>query len=747
MTATLFDLKQPRTRAGIRPRDYQLRAHDDCLRLFDQGTPGVLMRMATGTGKTLTASLVIDTWLRRSEDHRAIVISYETQLVEQFADEIHDSLGIKPGIEMELASVSPNDIPRVVVASRASLLRQSLPTPEQIAELAEAGITDLGATTKQLADTYLRHLREGGDAGDVVADIVAKAKDVRADGSHWSRVHKFPWQLPWLVIFDEAHRHAWHLRSVGHIADWFGRNAQSRRLGLTATPKRGEGVSIGDKMFPGVAIDYPLHARSGPSALSDGWAVPYVQRYIEVEGVDFRSPHLLDRNSQSGFDDDALAKELEQRLASFVLPMLDLVGDRRTLIFSVNIEMAKQVANFINVRCRARCSCGADRWHPKALIGDGATCPGCRRLITAEQINKDGPQARELDGSSPKDHRREIYRRFAEGEFQFLSVCGLCREGFNDPGVAAVAVFRPVSKKASSLAEQMKGRSCRPPREVAEILRTLPDAEARRKAIAESAKPHALIIDLVGITGLGDCASTVEIYADGLPDEVKALAEKLLAEHGKESELDVETVIDMAEEQVKDEHERITKEREAAEARAREEAARRSRADAQAHYTTHEAGTGAPGEQGVATEKQLKYIASLGIRLKKSISRRQAGRIIDQLLRRTPLDQVAYQNGIAADEWAPEGASPRQMAYLNWKEIDTAKVRCRRDASELIKADKQPAQFLAELTRRITTAGSSDELHLAGLDLGLARAVLSDEAFLRLVQAGKERRRQLGTWE
>ena len=46
--------------------------------------------------------------------------------------------------------------------------------------------------------------------------------------------------------------------------------------------------------------------------------------------------------------------------------------------------------------------------------------------------------ARSLDGTSPDEHRKRVYKTHQAGEFQVLSVCGLCREGYNDPGIAAV---------------------------------------------------------------------------------------------------------------------------------------------------------------------------------------------------------------------------------------------------------------------------------------------------------------------
>src|SRR5882672_8025634 len=131
---TLFQ-ESPGTRALISPREYQTLAHDETLRIFEAGTKGVLLRMATGAGKTLVASMIMDTWLRRSHEHRVMVLSYETQLVGQFAQEIKDYIGITPMIEM--ADQRADEKCRIIVASRASLLRHTSPTEQQMAGLLE----------------------------------------------------------------------------------------------------------------------------------------------------------------------------------------------------------------------------------------------------------------------------------------------------------------------------------------------------------------------------------------------------------------------------------------------------------------------------------------------------------------------------------------------------------------------------------------------------------------------------------
>ncbi len=743
------DLFEPHTRALIVPRDYQSGAHDNFFVLWDSGTIGALARMFTGAGKTLTASLGADTWMQRSGTHRVLVVSYERQLVWQFAQEIKDYIGLEPGVEMDREAIDAERIPRITVASRQSLLPKTPATDAQVQELTERGVNFLVACTEEMARSYIKQLRKGRNPEDVRDDIEARSAEPEVYEGIRSRLHKFDWQLPWLVIFDEAHRHAYHLPSVSHIVDWFERNPQHRRLGLTATPKRSDGVSIGAKMFPGVACDFPLYATEKPCAVTEGYAVPYVQRYIEVEGVDFKNIARVSKSADADFDEKALEAALneEATLAKLCGPLLDMVGDRRTLIFSPGVGMAANVARFINARVPTRCDCGVVKWHSRALIGDGSTCE-CGVFIDKKHVLRPDDQARSISGDTDIEERREVYRGHQAGKFQFLSVCGLCREGYNDPDISCVAVFRPVRKEASSLAEQMKGRACRPMRSLANRLHTLPDAEARRKAIAESEKPNALIVDLVGITGLADCASTVQIYAEGLPDEVQERAAEILADESTGQEIDVQSAIVQAKEELAAAKEKARLEREEAERKAKEEFDRRALAEAQAKYTAHEVGYGSQAEQRsphLVTEKQLRFIARLGMAITKEISKKQAGRIIDMLRRREPCAAIAMKNNLNEEDWTFSEPSDKQKWFARKNGVSVEKAETPFELSQLIDAKIKPADYEAGKRDEIGRAKNDGELTALGMDLRLVHGVLPEDAWRRLADLGKQRRAALAT--
>ncbi|MFH1304608.1 MAG: DUF3820 family protein [Planctomycetota bacterium] len=423
MQQYLFGNDQPITtqsvsRLKFTPRDYQAEAIGNFYNLVDGGSPGAILRCFTGGGKTFMGAMAAERWIGRSNDHYVFVLGHERQLVEQFRAELGEFLQIPIGLEMGTdgsVAFGRYDTPRITVASRATLAEQ--------------------------------------------------------DGK--SRLYKFDHKKHWLVIIDECHRYAYSLPSCKHIIDWFENNPESKRLGLSATPERGDGISLG-RLFPDVALDYKMFGVH-KNAIEDGWCVPFDQRFVSVEGVDFQN--IGDVNGD--LDVDELDEALRQReaLLSMVKPLIDLVGDRRTIIFSPKKKTARAVAHTIN------------EFKPHS--------------------------ARSIDGDANTDLKKKRFSQHQSGHFQFLSVCGLCREGYNDPGIMAVAVFRPT--KSRSLAEQMKGRGSRPLKGIVDGFET---AEERRKAIAASDKPNCMIIDLVGVTGLPPVASTAHLLASGKPDEV-----------------------------------------------------------------------------------------------------------------------------------------------------------------------------------------------------------------------------------
>lgn len=345
----------------------------------------------------------------------------------------------------------------------------------------------------------------------------------------------------------------------------------------------------------------------------------------------------------------------------------------------------------------------------------------------------------------------EVYDILNAGPRNRFTANGLivsnCKEGYNSPDISCVAIFRPVSKAASSLAEQLKGRGCRTARGVIDGLKT---PEERLAAIAASSKPNCSVIDLCGITGLADCASTVLIYADGLPDEVKQKAEEMLEEAAKDEdkpEVNIEELIGRATQLVEDEKTRIKEEREAAQRQSREEAERRSKAQAEVTYSTHEVGMTVAGDPRLASEGQYKFLAQLGMTFHGiDVTKKQAGRMIRQLMVFTPPEDVAYACGIRSEHWEKTTPSAKQLGCLKRNGVTCQATATPYEASLLISAIKEPELCEKRVVEAIASAQSHEELTAVATRAAMVRRFLR-EKFDSIVRKGAERRKSFSSSE
>jgi DNA repair protein RadD len=111
--------------------------------------------------------------------------------------------------------------------------------------------------------------------------------------------------------------------------------------------------------------------------------------------------------------------------------------------------------------------------------------------------NKAGVPAVVVQASTPEAERRSIMKRFRNGELLQLVNVDLFGEGVDVPAVQVVSMARPTA--SFSLYAQQFGRALR--LLVSPILRAAwhtYTAEQRKRFIAESDKPRAIIIDHVG---------------------------------------------------------------------------------------------------------------------------------------------------------------------------------------------------------------------------------------------------------
>jgi hypothetical protein len=124
----------------------------------------------------------------------------------------------------------------------------------------------------------------------------------------------------------------------------------------------------------------------------------------------------------------------------------------------------------------------------------------------------------------------------------------------------------------------------------------------------------------------------------------------------------------------------------------------------------------------------------------KTISRKQAGRIISQLRQRMGLQEVAMLNRLDAHEWNEKPPSQKQLGLMRWKGIPAVGVRSAYDASQLIDARLNPNDYADRKTREMTEARDENELTAIARDVRLVQPVINRDIYVTLVSVGKQKR-------
>lgn len=323
------------------------------------------------------------------------------------------------------------------------------------------------------------------------------------------RMHKFDPKDFDLLIVDEAHHYAskgWK-KLVEYYLDG---NQKLKLLGITATPDRADEEALG-QIFQEVAFDYEIL-----DAIHDGWLVPVEQQTVKIEGLDFSKVEVTcgDLNGAQL----AAVMEAEKPLQGLAGASIDIIGQRRAIVFTAGVKQAEMTANILN---RHR--------------------PGMAEWVYAD---------------TPREDRRKLLKRFAAGEVQVVCNYGILTEGFDDPGVEVCIMGRPT--KSRSLYAQMIGRTTRP---LKGIVDGPPTAELRRAAIATSAKPYCLTVDFVGNSGRHKLITSADILGGKVSEEAIERAKKEAEEEGKPVRMD--ELLDKSEREIKEEAERRRQEEEA----------------------------------------------------------------------------------------------------------------------------------------------------------------------------------------
>jgi superfamily II DNA or RNA helicase len=542
----------------------------DCIYEAWREYNAVLAVLATGLGKTVIAAEVIIRWPGIG---RILFIAHVRELIKQAKDKIHEHTEDLPDTEM----------------GKWSCFNKTLMDQSKV--------------------------------------VVASIQTMR------NRKHKYDPSKFDLLIIDECH-HA-GANTYRGLVQWFlAGNPNGKILGITATPDRADGISLGS-VFDHCAFEMGI--REG---IDEGYLVPIKQRYFVVDGLDFsacRSAKDKDTGEMDfkkgdlasamlgGEETEDMGEEEKQRLLEQQERMLHRVAaptvreaaGRPGIVYCVTIEHAIRMAEVLR------------------------RYPG----ITAEVVHS----------KTPEDERDDLLDRFKKGNLQFLVNVSVATEGFDAPSAEVIVMARPTKSRA--FYTQTIGRGTRP---VAGLVDAYDTAVERQEAIANSRKACCEVFDFVGNTGKHKLVSTADILAGDMPAPFVEAAKDEMAETGEardirqaaweKKEQHDELVRQRQEEQRLAEEERkkeLEAQRQARhEARLREEAAR-ARIRAEADYRIKDidpfnvnevaAKRKQPEFRGGATDPQIGFLKKLGVSEETSMkwTKNQAGAVIGDLAART----------------------------------------------------------------------------------------------------------------
>jgi superfamily II DNA or RNA helicase len=300
---------------------------------------------------------------------------------------------------------------------------------------------------------------------------------------HQSRLERMAKDRYSLVIFDECHRA--RAESFRRAFEYF----TAKRLGVTATPDRGDEKALGD-IFADVA--YSMDIEDG---ISQGHLVPIRGTSVHLEKLD------LDAIGKS--KGDLVQGELDVEMAKVIdavtQKLVELAGDRRTIAFFPGVKSAELAMMKLNER------------------KPDSACFVC--------------------AMTPELERRTIVRDFKAGRYQFFSNCDIASEGFDCPEVSCVANAAPTLSRGKYA--QRAGRGTRPLPGTAENFPAKDQAEARRAAILGSRKTDMLLLDFVGDSQKHSLVAPEDLLGGNYSDDEVSRAKKLKEGGAREPTLEL----------------------------------------------------------------------------------------------------------------------------------------------------------------------------------------------------------------
>lgn len=289
------------------------------------------------------------------------------------------------------------------------------------------------------------------------------------------RKERFPADYFGLIVCDEAHLSlspGWQ-----SVLRYFDKHAKV--VGITATPARSDLREMG-AYYKSIAHEYGL-----VQAISDGYLVKLQTQTVPIS-VDLAGVKVTDGD----LDEIQLDRAIRPYLKEAAYAIKQYAPQRRTIAFLPLIDTSREF-----VKC-------------------------CQEV---------GLDAAHVDGNS--EDRAELQDKLRRGQLNVLSNAQLLSVGVDIPQADCVLVLRPT--KSFVFYSQAIGR----------ITRTLPGVidpfetpEERKKAIAASLKPDALILDMIWLHEKHNIVRPSSLVA-AAADHIEVMT-KLAEKEGKPQDLD-----------------------------------------------------------------------------------------------------------------------------------------------------------------------------------------------------------------
>jgi superfamily II DNA or RNA helicase len=316
-------------------------------------------------------------------------------------------------------------------------------------ELVNQAIDKLKMVAPDISIGVIKAERNEIDADVTIASVQTLGRQNRRD--------RLPeWFLPRTIVVDEAHHAAADsyvaiLRHFGAFDPPLGpiELPATRAIGFTATMKRGDTRGLGD------IWEEIVYTKDILFGIQRDYLADVKGRRITVDGLDLREVAITRGDYREGQLGDAMVSSGAGEVIAAAYK--EHASDRQGILFTPTVNAAYE-------------------W--------------------AIDLENAGISTAVIEGNTPTEDRKLIYKRYAEGDIQVLSNCMVLTEGFDMPQASCAVIARPTSLPA--LYTQMVGR----------VLRPWPG------------KRYALVLDVVGVASRVELATLTDLSLTKV-DEVK----------------------------------------------------------------------------------------------------------------------------------------------------------------------------------------------------------------------------------